>query len=66
MSKAERPAGLVITEKIVGLVLLVLGILAIYYTYQAMGELGSYWPIFIALGSFFILVGAALALAKAE
>lgn len=66
MSREERPAGLTAMEKILGLVLLALGIVAIYYTYMALPELGSVWLIFMALGAFLVLVGLALLLARAE
>jgi len=66
MSKEERPAGLVGMEKLIGLVLLALGIVAIYYTYMALPELGPTWLIFVALGALLLLVGLALLLARAE
>ena len=66
MSREERPAGLTGMEKLVGLVLLAIGILAIYYTYMALAELGPAWLFFTALGAFFILLGLALLLARPE
>ena len=62
----ERPAGLAGVEKLMGLVLLALGIVAIYYTYMALPELGPTWPVFVALGALLLLVGLALLLARAE
>lgn len=66
MSEMEVPVGLSIAEKLLGLVILVLGVLAIYYTYQALEALGQTWPIFMALGAFLIVIGLALILARAE
>ncbi|HDI01356.1 MAG TPA: hypothetical protein ENF78_02885 [Candidatus Bathyarchaeota archaeon] len=66
MSEMEVPGGLSIAEKLLGLVILVLGVLAIYYTYQALEALGQIWPIFMALGAFLIVIGLALILARAE
>ena len=66
MSKPERPAGLAIMEKLMGLLLLIVGALAIYYSSSAISALGGSCIIFIALGVVLLLVGMALILAKAE
>mgnify|MGYP000150215673 CR=1 FL=1 len=66
MGRAERPAGLAIVEKLMGLILLVMGSLAIYYTAEAVEVLGPLWLLFVAFGSFLALVGLALILARAE
>ena len=66
MSREERPSGLTGVEKLIGLVLLALGIVAIYYTYMALPELGPVWLIFVALAALLMLVGLALLLARAE
>ncbi len=66
MSRAERPVGLLIVEKLMGLVLLAMGIVAIYYVSQALEALGSYWLLFTAVGSFLIVVGLALVIARPE
>ena len=66
MSRTEVPTGLTIAEKILGLVILVLGALAIYYTHQAVSAIGPIWPIFVAFGALLLLVGLALLLARAE
>ncbi|RLI38115.1 hypothetical protein DRO60_03755 [Candidatus Bathyarchaeota archaeon] len=66
MSEVERPAGLAIMEKLVGLVLLVMGILTIYYTGSAIPSLGPIWPLFVAFGALLLLVGLALLLARAR
>ena len=66
MGRAERPAGLAIAEKLMGLVLLVMGALAIYYTVEAIGVLGPLWLLFTVFGSFLIVIGLAMLLARAE
>ena len=66
MGKEERPAGLTFVEKLMGLVLLAVGIVAIYYTYMALPELGPLWLLFTAFGAFLLLVGLVLLLARAE
>ena len=66
MSKLERPAGLAIMEKLMGLLLIVIGALAIYYSSSAIRVLGGPWVLFVALGVVLLLVGIALVLAKAE
>ena len=66
MSRTEAPAGLAIAEKIMGLIILVLGVLAIYYTHQALEAIGALWPVFVAFGALLILVGLALIIARAE
>ena len=66
MSRLERPAGLAIMEKLMGIVLLVMGGLAIYYTYTSLEGLGPIWAIFMALAIFLIILGIVLVLARAE
>ena len=66
MSKLERPAGLAIMEKLMGLLLIVVGALAIYYSSSAMSVLGGPCVLFITLGVVLLLVGIALLIAKAE
>ncbi|HDJ25999.1 MAG TPA: hypothetical protein ENF34_01620 [Candidatus Bathyarchaeota archaeon] len=66
MGEAEAPTGLTIAEKVLGLVILVLGVLAIYYTYQALEAIGALWPVFVSFGVLLLLVGLALILARAE
>ena len=66
MSKIERPAGLTIMEKLMGILLIVVGALAIYYSSSAMNVLGGSCVIFITLGVVLLLVGIALLIAKAE
>lgn len=66
MSKLERPAGLAIMEKLMGLLLIVVGALAIYYSSSAMNVLGGSCVLFITLGVVLLLVGIALLIAKAE
>ncbi len=66
MSRLERPAGLAIVEKLMGLLLIVIGALAIHYSLSAIEVLNSAWMIFTALGVVLLLVGIGLVLAKAE
>ena len=66
MSRTEAPMGLTVAEKILGLVLFIIGVLAIYYTYQALEAIGAIWPIFVAFGALLLLIGLALIIAKAE
>jgi len=66
MSKLERPAGLAVMEKLMGLLLIVIGALAIYYSSSAIRALGDPWVLFVALGVVLLIIGIALVLAKAE
>ncbi len=66
MARAERPAGLTVVEKLMGLVLLVIGALAIYYAAGASEALGPYWLIFTGMGCFLAVLGLVAILAKPE
>ncbi|OYT52603.1 hypothetical protein B6U66_01400 [Candidatus Bathyarchaeota archaeon ex4484_135] len=66
MARAERPAGLTVMEKLMGLVLLAIGALAIYYAVEASEALGSYWLLFTGMGCFLAVIGLAVILAKPE
>ena len=66
MSRAKTPIGLTIMEKIIGLLMIVIGTLTAYVTYTALGRLGLNLMLFLAAGLALILIGFFLVTVKVE
>lgn len=67
MSKeGKAPIGLAVAEKFFGLLIILIGVIAIYVTYTNIGSVGSYPGIFILAGFALIAFGVFLILVKAE
>jgi len=62
----EVPAGLTLMEKIFGLVLTIVGFIAVYYAWQTQGLEQVGLGFFVALGLILIALGVFMVLAKAE
>lgn len=66
MSKGEAPLGLTIMEKLVGLLLMLIGIILFYVTYTSLSSIGSYPIIFLVAGLILIGLGIVMLTAKTE
>jgi len=62
----EVPAGLTLMEKIFGLVLIIMGFVAVYYAWQTQGLEHFGFGFFVAFGLVLIALGIFMVLAKAE
>ncbi|MGB9740589.1 MAG: hypothetical protein ACP5IM_02010 [Candidatus Bathyarchaeia archaeon] len=62
----EGGFGLTLAEKFFGLILLIVGVLASYYTFTSIADLGSYIWIFGFLSIFMLALGLFLIIAKTE
>jgi len=64
----EKPMGLTIAEKFFGLVVVLIGVLTVNFTYNdpPEGIVAPFSPIFIAAGFALIAIGIFLMLAKTE
>lgn len=65
MSK-EAPIGLTIMEKLLGLLIILVGFITFYVTYTNMASIGSDPTLFLALGIALIVLGVFVLIAKAE
>jgi len=68
MSEEEKPMGLTIAEKFFGLLVILIGVITVYFTYTnpPEGIVAPFSGIFIAGGIALIAIGIFLVLAKAE
>ena len=66
MSSEEGGFGLTAAEKFFGLLLLIIGALATYYTFTSAQTLGGFTGLFGFLGIVLLLLGLALMIAKTE
>jgi len=66
MSEGEAPAGLTISEKFFGLLLIVFGAILFYYTQQTPALRGVGFIFFPVFGIALIVLGIFMVLAKAE
>jgi len=62
----EVPAGLTLMEKIFGLVLTLMGFVAVYYAWQTQGLEHFGFGFFVTFGLVLIALGIFMVLAKAE
>ena len=62
----ETPIGLTIMEKLLGLVIILIGVITFYVTYTNMASTGPLPILFLAAGLIMILLGAFVLIAKAE
>ena len=65
MSK-EAPIGLTFMEKLIGLLIIVVGALWFYATYTNMGSLDPFDMLFLGIAFALIILGIVLFIAKAE
>ena len=66
MSSEEAEFGLLLAEKFFGLILLIVGALAIYFTFTSTTVLGIFSSLFGFLGFVILLSGLFLIIAKVE
>jgi len=66
MSSEEGGFGLAAAEKFFGLLLLIIGALATYYSFTSTQALGGFTGLFGFLGIVLLLLGLALMIAKTE
>ena len=64
--KRETPTGLVIIEKISGLLIIILGIIVFYYTRQLHGLESIGYALFIFFGLVLIALGLFITLVKSQ
>ena len=62
----EVPIGLTIIEKLLGLIIILIGVVAFYVTYTNMASIGPLPILFLAAGLVLIALGAFILIAKAE
>jgi len=62
----EAPIGLTIMEKLIGLLIIIIGFITFYVTYINIASIGSNPVFFMVLGLALIVVGVFLVIAKAE
>jgi len=62
----EVPAGLTLMEKIFGLLLTIMGFIAVYYAWQTQGLEHVGFGLFVTFGLVLIALGIFMVLAKAE
>jgi len=62
----EGGLGLTVAEKFFGLILLIIGALATYYTFTSTHELGDFTGFFGFLGIILLVIGIILITAKTE
>jgi len=62
----EAPAGLTLMEKIFGLLLIIMGLIAVYYAWQTQGLEHFGLGFFVTFGIVLIALGIFMVLAKAE
>jgi len=65
MSK-KTPSGLTFVEKIFGIIIAILGLILIYYTYTNLNVAGITAGFSIASGSLLIIIGFILLISRAE
>lgn len=65
MSK-EGPIGLTIMEKLLGILIILVGFIMFYVTYTNIGSIGSAPTFFLVLGIALIVLGVFVLIAKAE
>ena len=62
----EGSFGLVVAEKFFGLILIIVGVLATYYTFTSTEDLSGYTGLFGFLSIVVLVAGVILAITKAE
>ena len=62
----EAPIGLTIMEKLLGLLIIIVGFITFYVTYTNIASIGSEPTLFLGLGIALIVIGIFLVIAKAE
>jgi len=66
MSKGEAPIGLTIMEKLVGLIIMLIGIIIFWVTYTNLSNIGSHPIIFLVTGLILIGLGVVMVTSKTE
>lgn len=66
MSKGEAPIGLTIMEKLVGLIIMLIGIIIFWVTYTNISNIGYHPVIFLVAGLILIGLGVVMVTAKTE
>ncbi|MGD8505162.1 MAG: hypothetical protein PVF15_00680 [Candidatus Bathyarchaeota archaeon] len=66
MSRVEAAFGLAIMEKLIGFVIMLIGILIFYVAYTNINNIGSYPSIFLVAGLILIGLGIVMIVAKTE
>jgi hypothetical protein len=66
MSSEEGGFGLAVAEKFFGLILVIIGALAVYYTFTGMDFLGAYTGFFGFLSITLLAIGVVLITARTE
>lgn len=66
MSKGEAPIGLTIMEKLVGLIIMLIGIIIFWVTYTNISSIGYHPVIFLVAGLILIGLGVVMVTAKTE
>jgi len=62
----EAPIGLTIMEKLLGLVIILIGAITFYVTYTNMASVGVQPVFFLAVGFVLVVLGIFILIAKAE
>jgi len=62
----EAPIGLTIMEKLIGLIMIAIGVITFYVTYTNLGSIGANPILFLAAGLALVVLGALLLIAKTE
>jgi len=66
MSTGEAPIGLTIMEKLVGLIIMLIGIIIFWVTYTNLSSIGSHPVIFLVAGLILIGLGIVMVTSKTE
>jgi hypothetical protein len=66
MSTGEAPIGLTIMEKLVGLIIMLIGIIIFYVTYTNISSIGVHPIIFLVAGLILIGLGIVMVTSKTE
>jgi len=62
----EAPIGLTIMEKLLGLVIILIGVITFYVTYTNMASVGPLPILFLTAGAVLIVLGVFILIAKAK
>ena len=62
----EAPIGLTIMEKLLGLIIILIGTITFYVTYTSMASIGPLLPFFLTVGLVLVALGIFILLVRAE
>jgi len=62
----EAPIGLTIMEKLMGLIIILIGAITFYVTYTNMASTGPLLTFFLAVGLVLVVLGIVIVIVKAE